>query len=741
MYYVYAWKNTGFNAVNLPDKPSRLSLENALRFDAIDTIQNTCIETITIRATFDQAIGIDYVALRPDNVGDAYPGGATFFTVQGVNMTSKDVAVLSVLEDFITTCGGVESLLFDGGIIERKSVSQNDVAGSWQSIGPEDPYIQISDEPFVLANYFSMKDISKCHEPDITQPNSNKLPVGGSSEPYQTETSEVWNEKEDVLIETSISLDGYKGKISSTYSHGGQQVQVGYDQPDIEAAPPAEFYINDTYAGTFSDADVHVYKLPNSTGCGLEWYKRATLSTDDAHSISITEGLAYLRARGLDTAIVASYVIPDLMISSSGNHYTSAAGPATLHKSSYHSSFEETTNYYFIDGTATHGELGGNFRFDLSDYYGSVALNQSGYNNVITRMFTEPCFKYGILTCAGNRYEANPRQLIYRSVGDSFMVNAFPSISIWVDPRSTGRPYYAFTWVNGLKTTLFNGAVAGAQWRQVPMVFRGASGSEIIQQQYDLRASRREAEFGIQAMQANFAERNAELQAEMASNPALRYSRLLGGVGGGAGLNYNFSHMNTSNEYYSGPGNSSSVLSVNPLGVIGMAANAMNAGMMNAYNEHGANLELARAQTYATSLEAVQRAQRDEELYSLGVQLNNVVPEIRFGGDINTLRDFYQNGILVYRYIPTVNDVQRFMVILNNFGIKVNIPLNAKGSQIRYVNNENTKVKFDYLQIAGAQIGFTDGRTSLYRRNGIAKQLSTGVRFWHQSDAFPRGGN
>ena len=240
-------------------------------------------------------------------------------------------------------------------------------------------------------------------------------------------------------------------------------------------------------------------------------------------------------------------------------------------------------------------------------------------------------------------------------------------------------------------------------------------------------------------MQANFAERNAELQAEIASNPALRYSRLLGGVGGGAGLNYNFSHMNTSNEYYSGPGNSSSVLSVNPLGVIGMAANAMNAGMMNAYNEHGANLELARAQTYATSLEAVQRAQRDEELYSLGVQLNNVVPEIRFGGDINTLRDFYKNGVLVYRYIPTINDAKRFMVILNNFGIKVNIPINAKGTRIEYVNNENTKVKFDYLQIAGAQVGFTDINTSMYRRAGIARQLSTGVRFWHNGNTLPTG--
>lgn len=110
-YEVTCYKNTGFNAVNIPDTPALLDGMTSVTIPAIDLLQNRFLSSISVKATFNTVQDIDYC-----KVGDMY------YIVTGVDMTSSDVAVLSLLPDFITTAGGAASLTYLDGITVRRTV-------------------------------------------------------------------------------------------------------------------------------------------------------------------------------------------------------------------------------------------------------------------------------------------------------------------------------------------------------------------------------------------------------------------------------------------------------------------------------------------------------------------------------------------------------------------------------------------------------------------------------------------
>lgn len=113
-YTVTCYKNTGFNAVNIPDSPTLLQSMTSITIPSIDLLQNRFLTSIAVKSAFDDVSDVDYC-----KIGDMY------YIVTGVTMTSLDVAVLSLVPDFITSAGGAASITYLDGITERHTVSDD----------------------------------------------------------------------------------------------------------------------------------------------------------------------------------------------------------------------------------------------------------------------------------------------------------------------------------------------------------------------------------------------------------------------------------------------------------------------------------------------------------------------------------------------------------------------------------------------------------------------------------------
>lgn len=121
MYSIRAFKNTGFNVVNIPQSLSYL-LNNFTytSFDALDILQNEGLTGVSVRATWGEVKDIDYLVVY-DNSGL----NPACYQVGTPQMTSVDVAYLPLIYDAITSAGGPSSLTYLDGVTDRHTVGDD----------------------------------------------------------------------------------------------------------------------------------------------------------------------------------------------------------------------------------------------------------------------------------------------------------------------------------------------------------------------------------------------------------------------------------------------------------------------------------------------------------------------------------------------------------------------------------------------------------------------------------------
>jgi len=112
MYTVKLYNNTGYNVENIPDSAALLGTPS-IEKTAVDTVQNYVMTSVRISAIFDDVKNADYC-----QIGDFY------YFIAGVTMTSRDVAVLSLIPDYITSFG-ISNLNFLDGITVRHHVDDD----------------------------------------------------------------------------------------------------------------------------------------------------------------------------------------------------------------------------------------------------------------------------------------------------------------------------------------------------------------------------------------------------------------------------------------------------------------------------------------------------------------------------------------------------------------------------------------------------------------------------------------
>ena len=126
---VRIYKNSGFNAVNIPDSPALLdSLQNFTDCYAIDINQDRVLPQIRISAPggFEAVKDVDYVRV-----------GNFFYSVAlAPYMLEGDVAEMTLTPDFITSAGGPAALTILDGVTDRVHITDD----SFGLYGADDPY-------------------------------------------------------------------------------------------------------------------------------------------------------------------------------------------------------------------------------------------------------------------------------------------------------------------------------------------------------------------------------------------------------------------------------------------------------------------------------------------------------------------------------------------------------------------------------------------------------------------------
>ena len=623
MYTVDLYNNTGYNVENIPDSAALLGTPSISK-TAVDTIQNYVMSSVRISAVFDDVKNADYC-----KIGDFY------YFVTGVTMTSRDVAVLSLIPDYITSYG-LSTLKFLDGITVRHHVD-NDGYGDY-----------IEDDPLMYCN----EPLRLINGGILFKPTGSDLTIAMSTADLMS-----MGDPTHVFAGTSYT------------DANGNTVTVPHLEP---VTTFTTFYMGQPNHISGTD-----YKGFNITG------QQAFLVTGGLNSLDVQRGMQFCRDIAAESAITAQYSIPSDWIKING------------------SAFDPSTNNVIASIAGLDQQNGVSASSDPNMFWDFAAGNNLTVKN--NRVLYGKYCTYGIITMNGNRLEAQP-ELIYSSAQQYG-----PKVTMKVDPRPDGCPYFRFETYYGTSVyhvtsegyfasdpTFWQQAIAGQKWYQVPLVFTSASGIYQTQKYHDT---------SLQLLEAN---RENQLMSRRIQNVAAVGDLALSVVGG--------------------------------LGVTGGGTvKAMSPNAVGAYNANPASIQTAASGTFTPSMgmlnglanfanmRATQRDQDTQYSYDQGklnweyaMAKNVVVPDIMFPYTDGTLRDLMGNGVMMYRYLPTVKDIQLQDKLLTMYGYRVTDKMDKK-----YFYNRQY---FNYVQASNISIG---NNLPQWWKAGIVAQLAAGVRVWH----------
>ena len=283
---------------------------------------------------------------------------------------------------------------------------------------------------------------------------------------------------------------------------------------------------------------------------------------------------------------------------------------------------------------------------------------------------------YILATAAGNTMKVNAE--------DIYDGNTAPKIRYYADPRRTGKPYYRFDTLNGLSSStldFFRNAVGGAEWRSVPMTFTQKSGGAIDTMNF--AASMMQHQQAMDQAKANY---DAQIEQGIAGG-------LLGLGSSGASLA------------------STDPSKVSSAGAVGTGINIAGNVLQAAYNVENAGRNY-------NQYKAKMALQKAIETQSFLANQNAVSPTVNFTAHPDLFNEITHNGCVVYRTVYSAADIARIDKILTMYGYKHCKPLAA--------TDFTNRTYFNYVE---ANVSVAN--LPRWWADGIAAQISNGVRVWH----------
>lgn len=367
-----------------------------------------------------------------------------------------------------------------------------------------------------------------------------------------------------------------------------------------------------------------------------------------------SDSIATLRSLGLEQAIIRQVTIPAGYVNAmfktdSGYQYVSSVnGRDTDLKTA-------ATQFNYVNTTAKNNKI-----------------NYSEFT------------KYGIMSTTGDSMESTGADIYDKSVSS-------PVIRMITDPHLDGKPYFRFKTMNGDSSTemFWRNCIPGMQWKEIPLLFQGASGSRLNEIKYQNQARME----------------NLGLEYATAQN-ALKENQMLLNVGNATG-------------------NTATSLLSNLLGIDSKGNSTASAtqGLASGYGLFGTITQNA----YNAEALAVERGytlgqfgiNRMSELATLHINNKVVAPSFNIPYNSEVIRDFYGNSVLLYRYLYAEADVQRIDRLLTMYGYKHTKQLTS--------TDFFTRTNFNFVQANNITIG----GHARWINEGMAEQIGAGVRVWH----------
>lgn len=281
---VRIYKNSGFNAVNIPDSPALLdSLLNFTDCYAIDINQERFLPQIRISAPGGWAAVKDVDYVRVDNF---------YYFVDNIWMSSGDVAELTLTPDFITSAGGPAALTILDGVTDRVHVTDD----SFGLYGADDPYLAPALDMYI-----------------------------------ETVSKSFLGNGVHTFVETTLDLGKMGTRASGTDPNLPMEAISAIDQdtshadPDTGAQPYVVVPVIDyTEQSTTYYSGVGGLSVPLTSTKGQVIYELEGNSND----LYYNKGIALARALGVEESISGQYCIPSDFLS--GGNLGNAGRKTTL---------------------------------------------------------------------------------------------------------------------------------------------------------------------------------------------------------------------------------------------------------------------------------------------------------------------------------------------------------------------------------------------------------------------------
>lgn len=421
--YVTLYLHTGFNSVDIPASPSILEgyaaklIYPTMYFERMDVD----LKSIDIQAKYEDVRDCDYLKLSVQSQEQG--GGSQDFFYRCVpHAMAKGVVRMSLELDGLLTLGGAENLTYTSGWQERGHISKaedtlfgNIVAESW-----------VPSQELETVNNYAVK-------PTLTRDQIGIKPAEGETGTYYPLTEDLTV----VVSNTDIHEMGTKPALTADVIEGivaGETEPAMYFPaiPMVSNADATKFRI---YDYTDQQTPVREFQLPNTAA-----FYRGGSTMFSADAENTRKGVSNLYSAG-QLSLQASYQIPREYVSRV-NISATKSGVIT-----------DITGFENDLLMSTHP-----YEYSVPGY---TVKNKKCYATYRT---------YTIASLASGDINVKKASELYKS-GDTA-----PSIEIWSDPCSTGKPYCRFKYIKG-NPILWQDVVRGLQWQNSQIVIEGASGS------------------------------------------------------------------------------------------------------------------------------------------------------------------------------------------------------------------------------------------------------------------------
>lgn len=386
-YECVLYRNTGFNAINIPDSPALLTrVGNPVTVPALEILQEYFLTSIQVKSGWEGVKECDYCKV-----------GSFFYSVTSVTMLTVGTAQLSLVPDFVTSAGGPAKLHYIDGITSRATVS-------------DDTYGAYTDPDPLTAPQRPLKIVTEWD----TATGSGDIPSTIDGDPVFVEST-ISLPQQGYFTDGETYTDANTGEtvtIPKTYPITGSKFPItveGNDQDDVTdfvvdgsavSDRTAVYVENDKLTSDFSG-------VSNITNVGQ----------------AVMDGLSAVRALGIEEgSILNQWRVPKEFVGSIK---------------------QNTPGTYFTTGTDKAATFAGiksiagrkaTISTNIKPDYATVKNKRTLYGDYN---------KYGLMTTAGNSAEFKPEEITTEKES--------PEVTFISDPRPQGKPYFRFTTINGNK--------------------------------------------------------------------------------------------------------------------------------------------------------------------------------------------------------------------------------------------------------------------------------------------------